>query len=92
MGEYAKLLADIMYANPSIKKRFIKRMMIAQISDDKVDMIDDLRSQVNPFVALLAEHNLIAELGDYIARIENNDEYDDRYLSWFTPLLVVKNK
>lgn len=93
VGEYVKLLADIIYINPRIKRSFVKRTMGAQIDDDKIDMIDDLNSQVNPFVALLAEHNLIGVFREYIAKDPKIiDAYADRYLGRFYAFIGGKEQ
>jgi len=62
IGNYARLLADIAFIDPEQKSKFIEKMMKKQIKDDKQDIRQDLDTQVNPFVGLIAKHDLVTLL------------------------------
>jgi len=70
IAKYAEILARIVFSpNQSDEINFFKReFMTSQAKDDLADAQDDIYSQINPFVSLLVEENLLQDFTTYINR------------------------
>lgn len=76
--EYYKLLADIGIKKRKGRKLYVEGLMLVQHQDDKVDIIQDLETQVNPFLAVIAEMGWESVLKERITNYSGQYyKYDD---------------
>jgi len=66
IGNYARLLGEALFGKDEKKvNTFVEQLMQTQVRDDQIDVFEDINSQVNPFVAILQEHDLLEDFINY---------------------------
>lgn len=68
VGKYYQLLAEIGIDSLEQRNSFVARFSEWQVDDDKIDISEDLDTQVNPFLAILAERGLEQLLRERISK------------------------